>query len=149
MGGQQINNKPGMTLILDNKAIDEMLRGPNGPVVRYMMMKADRLQTAAKEQCHVGKGQSERGHLRDSIVKRITSSEGTGSMPVILVGSDHPIALIHHEGTRPHMIYPRSANVLAWEDAGAVGGMRFAAFVHHPGTQPNRYLTDNLHLIQE
>jgi hypothetical protein len=48
------------------------------------------------------------------------------------------------------MIFPKEADgVLAWPDATAVGGMRFAKYVRHPGTAPNRYLTDNLQAITQ
>lgn len=40
-------------------------------------------------------------------------------------------------GTRPHIIRPKKAKVLRWEDA---GGVHFAKFVRHPGTQPQDWM---------
>jgi hypothetical protein len=144
MMGGKINNGPGYKIIIDSKALDNMLRGPNGEVVRDLIRRAEMLQRLAKDQCGFGKGNDPHGHLRDSIVKRVMSG---GQNPQVMVGSSHPIAMIHHEGTRAHLIEPKSASVLAWEDGSAVGGMRFARRVNHPGTKPNRYLTDNLPAI--
>jgi hypothetical protein len=86
------------------------------------------------------------GNLRDSIVKRIQTTGGGRGMPRVIVGSSHPIALIHHEGTRPHIIVPVKAKALRFPGA-APSGFIFAKRVNHPGTKPNRYLTDNLHLV--
>jgi hypothetical protein len=138
----RINNGPGYKIILDSRAIDEMLRGPNGYVMRDLIRRAEMLQTLAKEQCGFGSGNDPHGHLRDSIVKRIVSG-GSGT-PYVMVGSAHPIALIHHDGTAPHVIVPRNATVLAFPSDRSPSGMAFAKRVNHPGTKPNRYLTDNL-----
>lgn len=56
-------------------------------------------------------------------------------------GSDDPISLIHHNGSRAHVIRPRRARALRFVQNGRV---RYAQRVWHPGTKPNRYLTDNL-----
>lgn len=37
------------------------------------------------------------------------------------------------EGTKPHMIMPKFASVLAWDDP--IMGMMFASMVQHPGTR--------------
>jgi hypothetical protein len=58
-----------------------------------------------------------------------------------LIGSDNRIALLHHEGTKPHIIVPRIKQTLRFEHHGKIV---YAKLVHHPGTKPNRYLTDNL-----
>jgi hypothetical protein len=142
----KINNGPGYKIIIDNHALDQMLRGPDGDVVKYMIKQAEKVQEAAKRQCGYGSGNDPHGHLRDSIVKRIMA-DGKAD-PQVMVGSSHPIALIHHEGTRPHMIYPKKASVLAFPAAWAPSGTAFAMYVNHPGTAPNRYLTDNLPLIR-
>jgi hypothetical protein len=141
----KINDSAGFKIIIDSKALDDMLRGPRGPVVMYMIKQADKVQTAAKKQCGYGAGNSEYGHLRDSIVKRIMANGS--SDPIIQIGSSHPIALMHHDGTAAHVIFPSSASVLAFE-ADWSDGMVFAPMVNHPGTKPNHYLTDNLRLVQ-
>jgi hypothetical protein len=144
----QVNDSRGCRITIRGEALDEMLRGPDGYYVRDLMRRMEILQAAAKRQIrlghiHAGGGP---GNLRDSIVKRMQSPKGTNGVPVGVVGSHHPIALIHHEGTRPHVILPRRASALRWPGDGP-DGFLFAKIVHHPGTRPNRYLTDNLHLI--
>jgi hypothetical protein len=138
MVGTEVN------VIIYGTALDSMLRGPNGDVVRLMMKRADYLQMAAKRQIRLGHvhGGSGYGNLRDSITKRVQSLMGTG-IPTVAVGSSHPIALIHHEGTRPHLIRPRYKQALRWPGATA-SGFVFSKWARHPGTRPNRYLTDNL-----
>jgi hypothetical protein len=116
-------------------------------VVQDLIRRCEILQAAAQRQIpmgHVGTGVGH-GNLRYSLVKRVTPGSYPG-MPEAMVGSSHPIALIHHEGTKPHEIIPRRAAVLAFPAAWAENGVAFAMIVFHPGTKPNRYLTDNLHL---
>jgi hypothetical protein len=60
---------------------------------------------------------------------------------VATVGSELDYALLHHEGTRPHAIFPRTKSTLRFVKDGKIV---YAKMVNHPGTQPNRYLTDNL-----
>lgn len=57
------------------------------------------------------------------------------------IGSNNPIAWLHHDGTKPHIILPRTQKTLRFVSHGKIV---YAKIVHHPGTQPNRYLTDNL-----
>jgi hypothetical protein len=68
--------------------------------------------------------------------------------PVVMVGSDAaPKALIHHEGSKPHIIMPRRATMLRF--VGRTGQVVFARRVNHPGTKPNRYLADNLPTVMK
>jgi hypothetical protein len=60
---------------------------------------------------------------------------------VATVGSGNRIALMHHNGTRPHFIRPRRAQTLRFYSHGRIV---YSQLVFHPGTRPNRYLTDNL-----
>lgn len=66
----------------------------------------------------------------------------TGIYQDMIIGSDNKIALIHHEGTRPHSIdrYPKMLRF------SSKGRMVYTHHVNHPGTRPNRYLSDNLYL---
>jgi hypothetical protein len=61
-----------------------------------------------------------------------------------VIGSDNRIALMHHQGTRPHIIMPRRAQTLRFYSRGRIV---YSKLVHHPGTKPNRYLTDNLRRV--
>jgi phage gpG-like protein len=86
------------------------------------------------------------GTLRDSIVTRQTVDPVTG-LPAVLVGSNDPIALIHHEGTKPHPIRARNKPLLVFWWAKKQRVVRTPA-VRHPGTKPNRYLTDSLRTLR-
>lgn len=132
---------------LNQAEMNRFLRAANGPVVRDLVIRATRVQLAAQQQVRLGhvhaggtnfgKGV---GNLRSSIRKRIIPAAGGGS-PSVVVGSDDPIAMIYHQGAKPHVIKPRRARVLVfWTGSGRVITNR----VNHPGTPPNRYLTDNL-----
>jgi hypothetical protein len=132
-------------MVIYGAVMDEILRSPAGPSVRLMMRRGERLQELAKQQVRLGHihGGSGAGNLRDSIHVRLLATDGGGNMPIVWVGSQHPIALIHHEGTKPHMIRPVRTKALRWPGVSA-SGWRYATYVHHPGTAPNRYLSDNI-----
>lgn len=84
------------------------------------------------------------GQLRDSIVKRLTSADG---LPAVIVGSNLPYALYHHEGTQPHPITPMKAPFLVFW-SGKAGKVVYAKAVAHPGTNPNRFLVNALAAIR-
>lgn len=139
-------------LVIDPRKLAELLRGTNGPVVRRLFEDGEVVKLEAQRRVGVYKlppagptRQRRPGTLRDSIVKRVvTTSNGDVA---IEVGSSDPIALLHHEGTEPHIIAARLAPQLVfyWSVAGGV-----VAFprVNHPGTKPNRYLTDSLAVLR-
>jgi hypothetical protein len=97
-----------------------------------MARRGRNVLSAAKRQVGV-----DTGDLRSSL----TSSIKYGSPIVVRIGSANKIALMHHEGTKPHEITPKRAKVLRFNQNGMV---RYAMRVWHPGTKPNRFLTDNL-----
>lgn len=129
--------------VLDGAEVQHLLVGETGPVVRYLMARGLIVQEAAKRQVGV-----DTGDLRDSIVKRFAME---GGQPAVWVGVPtgsraSGYALLHHEGTAPHEIWPKKpGGVLAFTPRGS-DTVVFASMVHHPGTKPNRYLTDNLPL---
>jgi hypothetical protein len=130
-----------------------MTRSPAGMVARDLIRRAKTVEIAARNQIplgHVAGGPATRRianrNLRDTVRTRIAYTEW--QPPVAFVGSDHPIALIHHEGTRPHLIVPRKAKALAFYPRGGTA-LVFAKRVNHPGTKPNKYLTENIHLALE
>lgn len=146
-------------VFVDGAAIAAWLGGPDSPLLRELTARATLVQEAAKAQVGyqadrnavVATGPQhpdaeDRAHLRDTIVKRVGRD---GDDVLVLVGSASPIALLHHTGTRPHHIAPRSPDGrLAFYSArlGRVVILPPGRGVDHPGTKPNRYLTDNLHL---
>lgn len=123
----------------------ETLRGANGPVVRHLIVQAEKVKIAARAACPVGtvdpvprkNPKAPPGTLRDSIVKRVIPGGPNGF--VVVVGSSLPYALYVHEGTQPHVITPKKAPrlVFFWGKAGKI-----VAFprVNHPGNKPNRFL---------
>lgn len=113
------------------KEMNELLRGEQGPVFRDLVKKAERVRELAK--VYVGKDTHQ---LERRIVKRF---ERRGNEVVALVGSDQPYTLVHHEGSRPHVIMPKKAKVLRFTTK--TGKVVFARRVNHPGTKANRFLT--------
>ena len=118
--------------IKDPAGWDFLTRDPKGPFGRDMARRGRNVLSGAKKQVGV-----DTGDLRASL----TSSVKYGSPIIVRVGSLNKIALMHHEGTKPHEITPKRAKVLRFNQNGVV---RYAVRVWHPGTKPNRYLTDNL-----
>lgn len=139
------------TVSIDGKKLAEFMRSPNGPIYRKFARAAVAVKEGARRQVGVyhppdAYSASHRGRrpgtLRDSIVTRVVERDGA---PLWVIGSDDPIALIHHQGTEPHQIWARNAPLLVffWPKAGGVVAFKM---VNHPGTKPNHYLTDQLPL---
>lgn len=139
----------GGKVVLSQPAIDLFFRAPLGVVGMDMAVRADRVLAAARRDVGVAKP--------DPIERPVTREPGTlrrsltmQPMPGIKgpawrVGSADPIAHLHHEGTRPHMIFPRrQGGRLLF--AAADGSSVFARQVSHPGTKPNPFLVRNLPL---
>jgi len=124
---------------IDPTRVAALLRGPQGPLVRNLFERGERVRVRAKEL--VGKDTHK---LEHSIVKRMGED---ASGPFCLVGSEEPHAELHHDGTRPHEIVPRRARVLRFPASG--GGYVFAMRVNHPGTKPNPYLTNALQAARD
>lgn len=130
----------------DERGMYTTFQSEDGDVGKDMTRRGTRVQLAAKRQ--VGK---DTHMLERSIVKRFgrggPGGAGLRGDLIMTVGSDRSYALLHHEGTRPHIIQPRHPNgVLRFVKDGRV---IFAKMVRHPGTRPNRYLSDNLPLAVE
>lgn len=124
-----------LIVIWDYAALDHLLKERTGPVGRDLDARADRVKWAAKMQAGM-----RTGALKMSI-HTDWSRQSYGQS--IKVGSPLHYALAHHEGTRPHIIFPKTHAKLKFMKKGM---MIYADSVVHPGTRPNRYLTDNLYL---
>lgn len=112
------------------------LKAANGPVGRHMRTKAELVRGMAR--VRVGK---RTGALAMSLyINQSTTLTGQ----TIEIGSKLPYALMHHNGTRPHIIHSRAGGTLRFASKGRVV---YARTVMHPGTKPNRYLADSLPLI--
>jgi hypothetical protein len=113
------------------------LNNPRGTVGRFMRRRGTWMMTAAKAQ--VGK---KTGALERSI-KIIHSRGSLGQF--MSIGSPLNYALVHHQGSRPHIITPNEANILRFTSGGRVV---YTHKVNHPGTRPNRYLSDQLWMVK-
>lgn len=135
-------------VLMHPQKLAELLRGPQGPVVRRVLEDGELVKDEAKRRVGVSQpvpGERRKrphGQLRDTIVKRVVTQ---GDDVVVQVGSSDPIALLHHEGTPPHAIHGNPLLVFFWPRVG-----RVVAFprVNHPGTKPNRYLTEALEVLR-
>lgn len=125
------------TIIFRPRALDFLLNDPYGPVGRYLFARGRAIMAGAKNQVGV-----KTGRLKASIHMR---QERAPFGQQVRIGSPLSYALMHHEGTRPHIITPNRAQVLRFTSGGRV---IYTHAVKHPGTRPNRYLTDNLYLIR-
>lgn len=143
----------GTYVTIDPRKLADYMRSTNGPVMREMLEKGEKVKREAQRLVGVyqppdaysaANRQRRPGTLRDSIVKRIADVNGD---PAVIVGSDDPIALWHHEGTQPHTIAARRKPrlVFYWPRVGHVVSFRR---VNHPGTQPNRFLTNALRVLR-
>lgn len=112
---------------------NNLLKSPNGMVGRYLNDRGRELTALAKAQVGV-----DTGALRGSIRYKMKTSYGT--LAVEVTAHDDK-ALMHHEGTRRHLIKPRRAKALRFKYNGRIV---YRQVVNHPGTQPNKFLTDNL-----
>jgi phage gpG-like protein len=74
------------------------------------------------------------GALKASITLDMRMRYGAA---VARVGSSLPYAMLHHTGTRPHIIVPRRKPLLVFK----IGRRTIRTkLVKHPGTAPNNYL---------
>jgi hypothetical protein len=125
----------GRVIIYDGP-LDRLLNDPDGDVGRHLAKKGRLIQAAAKGQVGV-----RTGALRSSIhMRHLRDARGQ----YVKIGSSLNYALMHHEGTRPHLIFPTRSRVLRFVTRGR---LVFTHLVRHPGTRANKYLTDNLKLV--
>ena len=125
-------------LVLYKPIIEFMLNDRQGTVGRHLHRTANRITQLAKLQ--VGK---KTGKLVRSIRFEHLPRNALG--PGVKVGAYTPYALLHHQGTKPHIILPS-------RPGGALVFTRGARIVHtrivrHPGTKANRYLTDPMRKV--
>lgn len=109
-----------------------------GMVGRHLHKTGNRITQLAKLQ--VGK---KTGRLARSIKFEHIARTPVG--PGIKVGAYTPYALLHHQGTRPHLIMPNKpgGNLVFMKGSRVI----HTKIVRHPGTRPNRYLTDSVRKV--
>lgn len=123
--------------IPNRPVLDEFLNSPTGQVGTWLSGRGRRVVIAAKAQVGV-----DTGELRQSI--GMSHYRGPSGQ-YLRIGSNNGIALLHHQGSRPHVIEARDRHQVMRFSAG--GRTIYTRRVMHPGTRPNRYLSDNLRLV--
>jgi len=122
-------------VVLYKPILNYELNVPGGMVGRHMWDLGMKIKVGAQRQVGV-----KSGRLRQSIsVKQGT----TGNRQHVKIGSDVHYALMHHEGTRPHIITANPPRTHL-RFTNKRGGMVYTTSVMHPGTKPNRYLSSQL-----
>jgi hypothetical protein len=121
-------------LVLYKPILNFELRNMYGTVGRYIRKVGHRVARGARAQVGV-----KTGALKASI--RMRSIRHAGETAVKIGGYTN-YALLHHEGTKPHVITPnKPGGQLVF-----MKGTRLirTPMVMHPGTKPNKYLTRQL-----
>lgn len=121
------------TFIKDPAGWEQLTRGRDDIIARDLAKRGERLRLMAMRQAGKKTGKLA-GSMRSNV-----SVDFRGIK--VEVGSNVKHALMHHNGTRPHIIVPKRARALRFMQRGRI---RYAQRVLHPGTRANRYLTDNL-----
>lgn len=103
---------PGVTIKLDDAALNSVLVSISGDVSRYMLRLGIKVQSAARRRCPV-----DTGRLRSSI--GVTQKE-TAQGAVTSIGTNVEYALYVHEGTRFQQGRPFLADALT-EVVSAIG----------------------------
>ena len=103
----------------------------NGPVGADLDRRTDTLRFRAILSTGMKTGDLRR-ELKST---RETRAEGIATK----TGSSVWYSLLHHTGTRPHVIRPRAPGKALRFRVGTT--VRYASSVQHPGTKPNPYLT--------
>ncbi|WP_375483339.1 HK97 gp10 family phage protein [uncultured Jatrophihabitans sp.] len=122
-----------VVLDISAAAFEAWALSPDGPIVALMAEKGALVEELAKKNAPKGRT----GDLEESI--QMTPPVIVGGRVEVTVEATAPYALYVHEGTRPHVIEPRTARVLAWEGP---DGPVFSRRVSHPGTKANPFLQD-------
>lgn len=118
----------------DPVALDRVLRGPQGPVVRDVQRRTRNVQLKAKDLAPKRTRMLER-----NILTRI-GLDSRGVLGRVIAGEQLPDAraVWMEAGTRPHTIRPKQpGGRLSFV---AQGKRVFAGSVQHPGTRPYRYM---------
>lgn len=123
-----------------DRALHRELNTRSGGLWKWLEVKGDIATNKAKSQ--VG---YKTGNLRRSITMVHT---GNKEGQTLRIGSKVNYAHLHHEGTRPHKITPKSLDGKLVFFSNKQRRVIAVREVNHPGTKPNRYLSDQLRLFR-
>lgn len=122
-------------LTIDQAMLHKELNTSSGGLWRALEIRGAFAVEKAKAQAGV-----KTGRLRNSIHKRHT---GNFTGQYLWIGSKVEYAYMHHEGTRPHLIVPKTAGkMLRFSSKGRM--VMTPGPVMHPGTRANPYLSNQL-----
>lgn len=119
---------------IDTKILNKELQTPSGELWKWLHKRGELSVIGAKRSVGV-----QTGALRRSIHMRHL---GNSTGQYLWIGSEKNYALLHHEGTKPHLITPNPPNQMLRFSKGT--RVVFARQVLHPGTKPNPYLSSQL-----
>lgn len=134
-----------MRQVLDWNQLHKILNSPYGPVAKQLLVRGNKVATAAKRRISNNPKRVNTGRLRNSIGVRLTVINGTKLG--VEVGTNVHYAKWVHQGTGlygPHnrMIVPRHSKVLRWRNKG-----RYIYTKHVKGMRPNPFLRDALRSV--
>ena len=113
-------------VVIDDVALAEFIRAPDGPIGRYLMVIGEEVKVATIAKLKPG---FPADYLGPKIVKRMTEVDGA---PRVQVGADDI-------KTHPHVIQGNPTLAFRWPKVGP--GMFFFHRVNHPGSDFHDYLT--------
>lgn len=116
-------------LVIDGKALSDLLRGPTGPVMRTTLVVAEAVKVATINSLKPGFPADFIGPL---IVKRVMADA------TVQVGNQLTRPVV----TKPHVINGNPLLVFHWPKAGP--GLFFFRSVNHPGSDFTNYLQTKL-----
>lgn len=125
------------TFTKDNAGMRYVLRAPGGLVYPHIEGKTRRVTTLSKRQV----GKDTRALVRS--IGYTMEIRSVGGVTGKVTAADKK-AIMHHNGTKPHIIVPKRATALRFKYRGRIV---YRQLVRHPGTQPNRFLTDPLRTV--
>lgn len=139
-----------MAVIIGMTALNARLSAISGPSANRVYMGQLGIRTVAAMKQRIA--HKTRTTSRSLAVGRISADR------VEIVGNQNALWL--EQGTKPHIIRPKSKKALAWAASpagrrlsgrarvstrrGGNGGMAFATLVHHPGTKAQPYIRESV-----
>lgn len=143
---------PEIEIEWNTAALDELLKGPNGPVAAYLGRIGARVETQAKLNLSEGESMAvDEGRLRGSITHVV---DRDGSELAVFVGTNVSYALPVHNGRRPGARMPPVDVILEWarrkgmiDDSMTPSQQRGVAYVlarsiARKGIRPKPFLVD-------